>query len=56
MNVLYAKKTRAFQKGAPLKNCNSLRNWAVAFFIIGRGNEKVTVLFSAACVCVHNLK
>ncbi len=43
-------------KGAPLKKCNSLRNWAVAFFMLGRGNEKATVLFSAACVSNHNLK
>ena len=42
--------------GVPLKNCNSLRNWVVAFFLIGRDNEKATVLFSAACVYVHNLK
>ena len=42
--------------GEPLKNCNSLRNWAVAFFMTGRGNEKATVLFPIACVGVHNLK
>ena len=56
MNVLYAKKIRAFHRGVPLKNCNSLRNRAVEFFMIGRGNEKATVLFSIACADVHNLK
>ena len=45
-----AEQKHPFQNGVPLKNCNSLRNRAVAFFMIGRGNEKATVLFSAACV------
>ena len=47
---------KAYRKGVPLNNCNSLRNRAVAFFMMGRGNEKATVLCSAACVYVHNLK
>lgn len=50
---LRAQEKLASTGGVPLKNCNSLRNWAVAFFMIGRGNEKATVLFAVIYVCIH---
>lgn len=31
---------RPLQQGAPLKRCNSLRNWAVAFFIEGEVTKR----------------
>ena len=51
---LFVRKPYAERVEVPLKNCNSLRNWAVAFFIGGLGNEKATVLFSATCVGSNN--
>jgi len=44
------------RKGFPLNSCNSSINRAVTFFIIGRGNEKATVLSSVFCVWIHSLK
>lgn len=44
------------RSGFPLNSCNSSINRAVTFFIIGRGNEKATVLSSVFCVWIHSLK
>ena len=38
------------RRGFPLNLCNSSLNRTVTFFIIGRGNEKATVLSSVFCV------
>lgn len=47
---------RGINYGFPLNSCNSSINRAVTFFIIGRGNEKATVLSSVFCVWIHSLK
>ena len=50
VNLLPLAEKGRIHMGFPLNLCNSSLNRTVTFFIIGRGNEKATVLSSVFCV------